>query len=148
NLAYIDFRIHDSSDWQFTTLPALDSCSGDGPTVTGARLRGTLDTSEFNQNTPKNLLIRALRHPTVFEALEFEMQIETRASFAWRCSDEQIFAQFDIKLEFPEIVPETGPERTQVYLFITNGPDCQDDLIVESPDSDLVEFSLGEHEFV
>ncbi|KAG0633933.1 hypothetical protein HOY80DRAFT_574170 [Tuber brumale] len=148
NPGYIDFRIRDSSDWQFTTLPTLNSCSDDGPKVTGARLRGTLDTSKFNQNTPGNLLIRVLRHPTVFEVLNFEMQIETRARFVWRCSDEQIFAEFDIKLEFPEIVLETGPERNQVYLFITNGPDSQDDLIVESPDSDLVEFSLSEHEFV
>lgn len=148
NLIYIDFKIRDTSDWQFTTLPILDLCRGDGSKFTDTRLRGTLDTSKFNQNTPKNLFIRALRCPTSPEAPNFEMQIETRASFDWRCSDGQIIAEFDIKLEFPGIVPEIGPERNQLYLFITNGPDSQDDLIVESPNSDLVEFSLGDPEFV
>lgn len=148
NPVYIDFRIRDTSDWQFTTLPTLDLCRGDGSKFTDTRLRGTLDTSKFNQNTPKNLFIRALRCPTSPEAPNFEMQIETRASFAWRCSDGQIVAEFDIKLEFPAIDPEIGPGRSQVHLFITNGPDNQDDLIVESPNSELVEFSLGDPEFV
>lgn len=46
NPTYIDFRIHGASGWQFTTLPALDVCRGGGSKLTGARLRGTLDTSE------------------------------------------------------------------------------------------------------
>ncbi|CUS15314.1 unnamed protein product [Tuber aestivum] len=124
NPAYINFRIRDSSDWQFTTLPTLDSCSDGGPKVTGVWLRGSLDTSKFNQGTPKNLLI---------EVLNFGVQMETKARFAWRCIG---------------IVLETGLETSRVYLFMTNGPNCQDDLIVESPDNDLVEASPSEHEFL
>ncbi|RPB02534.1 hypothetical protein L873DRAFT_1787545 [Choiromyces venosus 120613-1] len=147
NPAYIDFRIRDSSVWKFDSNPTLDSCSDDGPKVTGSRLCGTLDTSKFNQNAPKNLLIRVLRCPDALEVLNFEMQIETKASFSW-CPDEQIIAKFDIKLEFPGIVLDTGPKRYQIYLFVTNGPDRLDDLTVESPGSDIVEYSLGEHEFL
>jgi len=47
NPAYIDFRIHGASDWQFTALLALDVCRGGGSELTGAGLRGTLGASKF-----------------------------------------------------------------------------------------------------